>query len=60
MIRGRSSRAWLTGIAAGLLLTGCSAGSGDDGQRRFRYAEALEVPAEVTEREQLAALLAKG
>ena len=50
-----SSRAWLLGIAAGLLLAGCSGGGGE---RRFRYAEAVEVPAAVTERDQLAALLA--
>jgi len=38
------------------LLAGCSAPK--EGERRFRYAEAVEVPAEVTERDQLAALLA--
>ena len=45
----------LLGMAAGLLLAGCSQ---QDGQRRFRYAEAVEVPVAVTERDQLAALLA--
>ena len=43
------------GVAAGLMLAGCS----DSAEgRRFRYADALEVPAAVTERDQLAALLA--
>ena len=46
---------WLRGLAAGLLLTACS---GENGERRFRYAEAVTVPAGVTEREQLAGLLA--
>lgn len=50
------SRAWLLGVAASLLLTGCSGPS--EGHRRFRYADAVEVPAAVTERDQLAALLA--
>ena len=43
------------GVVAGLLLAGCS---DSRGERRFRYAEAVEVPAQVTERDQLAALLA--
>jgi len=51
------SRAWLLGVVASLLLAGCSDGK-SDGARRFRYAEAVEVPAAVTERDQLAALLA--
>jgi len=51
----RPSRAWLLGVTAGLLLAGCS----DSAEgRRFRYADAVEVPAAVTERDQLAALLA--
>ena len=52
----RPPRAWLLGVAAALLVAGCS--SGDGGERRFRYAAAVEVPAAVTERDQLAALLA--
>jgi len=51
------ARAWLLRIAAGLLLAGCSGGDGG-GERRFRYAEAVEVPAAVTERGELAAVLA--
>jgi hypothetical protein len=51
-----AQRAWLVGLGAGLLLAGCSQSEG--GQRRFRYAEAVEVPVAVTERDQLAALLA--
>jgi hypothetical protein len=43
-------------MAAGLLVASCS--GSPDGGRRFRYAEAVEVPAAVTERDQLAALLA--
>jgi hypothetical protein len=43
-------------MAAGLLLTGCSGSS--EGGRRVRYAEAVEVPTPVTERDQLAAMLA--
>ena len=59
MERGVPSPAWLQGVAAGLLvLAGCSGCAEDGGQRRFRYAEAIEVPAAVTERDQLAALLA--
>lgn len=50
------SRALLLGVVAGLLLASCSGSS--EGKRRFRYAEAVEVPAAVTERDQLAALLA--
>ncbi len=49
-------RAWLLGMAAGLVLTGCS--ESGEGERRFRYVEAVEVPAPVAERDQLAALLA--
>jgi hypothetical protein len=57
MRRERPSRAWLLGAAAGLLVTtACSDTKG--GERRFRYAEAVEVPVAVTERDQLAALLA--
>jgi hypothetical protein len=52
----RPSRALLLGVVAGLLLASCSGSS--EGHRRFRYAEAVEVPAAVTERDQLAALLA--
>ncbi len=50
-------RALLVGVSAGLLATigGCSQ---SEGGRRFRYAEAVEVPVAVTERDQLAALLA--
>jgi len=44
-------------VAAGLLLAGCS-GQASEGARRFRYAEAVEVPAAVDERDQLAAMLA--
>lgn len=55
MNRHPPSRAWLLGVAAGLLLAGCSERSGE---RRFRYAAAVEVPAAVTERDELAALLA--
>jgi hypothetical protein len=44
------------GAAASLLLASCSGSS--EGQRRFRYAAAVEVPVAVTERDQLAALLA--
>jgi len=50
-----SSRAWLLGIGAALSLAACSSGNGE---RRFRYAEAVEVPVAVTERDQLAGLLA--
>jgi len=59
MASTRPSRAWLPGVAVGLLLatTGCSQAE-DNSQRRFRYAEAVEVPVNVTERDQLAALLA--
>jgi hypothetical protein len=56
MKRSLPSRAWLLGVVAGLLLAGCSGSS--EGGRRFRYADAVEVPAAVTERDQLAALLA--
>ena len=38
------------------MLAGCS--GGEPGERRFRYAEAIEVPAAVTERDELAAALA--
>ena len=56
MIGRRPSRAWLPGAAAGLLLAGCS---DEGGERRFRYAEAVEVPAAVTERDELAATFAR-
>ena len=51
----QAARAWLMGVAAGLLLAGCSQGGGE---RRFRYAEAVEVPVPIAEREDLAGLLA--
>jgi hypothetical protein len=51
----RSARAWLIGPALVLLLAGCSDGGGE---RRFRYAEAVEVPAAVAERDRLAMTLA--
>ena len=41
--------------SSGLSLAACSSGNGE---RRFRYAEAVEVPVAVTERDQLAGLLA--
>ena len=45
-------------MALGLLVAigGCSQSKG--GERRFRFADAVEVPVAVTERDQLAALLA--
>ena len=56
MTAAHPSRAWLLGVVAGGLLASCSGSK--EGPRRFRYAEAVEVPAAVTERDQLAALLA--
>jgi hypothetical protein len=56
MIGQHSSRAWLSGIVVGLLLAACS---DSGGERRFRYVEAVEVPAAVTERDELAAALAR-
>ena len=53
-VGGRSARGWLIGAVAALLLAGCS----DGGERRFRYAAAVEVPAGVAERERLAMALA--
>ena len=53
MSRRRSSRAWLLGVA---VLAGCSSAPG--GVRHYRYAEAAEVPADVTQRDQLAGLIA--
>ena len=58
MNRQRPSRAWLLGVAAALVLASCSSERSGGGERRFRYADAVEVPAAVTERDQLAALLA--
>ena len=55
MTRRPPSRAWLLGVMAAPLLASCSDGGGE---RRFRYADAVEVPVPVTERDQLAALLA--
>ena len=49
----RPSRAWLLGVVLALVAA-CSNG----GERRFRYVDAVEVPAQVTERDQLAALMA--
>src|SRR5688500_2965459 len=56
MNRQRSSRAWLLGIAMGLLLVG---GCSKPGERRFRYVDAVEVPVAIAERDQLVALLAR-
>ena len=44
----------LLAICSLAVITACS----EPGERRFRYAEAVEVPVEVSERDQLAALLA--
>jgi len=46
--------AWLLGFAVLLVLTGCA----KPGGRVFRYADAAEIPVAVTERDQLAGLLA--
>jgi hypothetical protein len=58
MMAQRPSRAWLLGVTAGLLMTSGCSNSTSEGARRFRYAEAVEVPAAVAERDQLAAMLA--
>ena len=58
MIGPRSPRAWLLGVAAALLVATGACSDSKSGPRRFRYAEAVEVPVAVTERDQLAALLA--
>ncbi len=57
MIAGRSAPVQLLGITAALLLADCS-GAAEPGHRRFRYAEAIAVPAAVADRDELAALLA--
>ena len=56
MSRRRPSRALLLGVVAGLAVAGCS--ERREGERRFRYAAAVEVPAAVDERAELAAVFA--
>lgn len=49
-----TARSWLASFATLLVLMGCA----KPGGRVFRYAEAVEIPVAVTERDQLAGLLA--